>query len=198
MQSELKQNPFDQFSTWLDAALATDMPEPTAMNLATCDKSGVVSSRMVLLKGIDQRGFVFYTNYQSRKAADIEVNAQVALCFWWGKLERQVRIEGRIELVDGEESDEYFSSRPRGSRIGAIASRQSEVLSTYQELENRVAELEKKYDQTDSIPRPDYWGGYRVIPHQIEFWQGRPNRLHDRILYTKAGDSEWKITRLSP
>ncbi len=198
MQSELKQNPFEQFKDWLDAATATDMPEPTAMNLATCDKEGVISSRMVLLKGFDQRGFVFYTNYESRKAADIKVSAQVALCFWWGTLERQVRIEGRVELVATDESDEYFNSRPRGSQIGAIASRQSEVLRSYQELENRVQNLEEKYSGVTQIPRPEFWGGYRVIPQQIEFWQGRPNRLHDRWLYTKVKDGEWKVERLSP
>lgn len=198
MQSELKQNPFEQFKDWLDAATGTDIPEPTAMNLATCDNKGVISSRMVLLKGLDQRGFVFFTNYESRKAADIKASAQVALCFWWGKLERQVRIEGQVELVTADESDEYFNSRPRGSQIGAIASRQSEVLTSYQELLNRVQHLEEKYSGVGQIPRPEFWGGYRVIPQQIEFWQGRPNRLHDRWLYTKVKDGEWKVERLSP
>ena len=198
MQSELNHNPFEQFKEWLDAALSTDMPEPTAMNLATCNKKGVISSRMVLLKGFDQRGFVFYTNYESRKATDINASAQVALCFWWGKQERQVRIEGQVELVAADESDEYFNSRPRGSQIGAIASRQSEVLTSYQELQDRVQQLEEEYSDVDQVPRPEYWGGYRVIPQKIEFWQGRPNRLHDRWLYTKVNDGEWRVERLSP
>lgn len=198
MQSELKQNPFEQFNEWLDAASKTDMPEPTAMNLATSNKQGVLSSRMVLLKGLDQRGFVFYSNYQSHKAGDMNANAQVALCFWWGKLERQVRIQGQVELVAADESDEYFNSRPRGSQFGAIASRQSEVLTSYQELLDRVNQLEEQYSGIDQIPRPEYWGGYRVVPQQIEFWQGRPNRLHHRWLYTKVNDDEWKIERLSP
>ena len=198
MQSELIQNPIEQFSLWLDAAVNTDMPEPTAMNLATASKEGEISSRMVLLKGIDPRGFVFFTNYESRKAADINANARVALCFWWGKLERQVRVEGHIELVAADESDQYFNSRPRGSRIGAIASRQSTVLDSYEALQTRVKELEEKYTDTEDIPRPHYWGGYRVIPHKIEFWQGRPNRLHDRLVYTKVEGDEWKIERLSP
>lgn len=198
MQSELMQNPIEQFKIWLDAAMKTDMPEPSAMSLATCANDGTLSSRMVLLKGIDERGFVFYTNYQSRKAVDIEARAQAALCFWWGSLERQVRVEGSVELVSAKENDEYFKSRPRGSQIGAIASRQSEVLNSYQELRDQVKEIEDKYVDTENIPRPGYWGGYRVVPQQIEFWQGRPNRLHDRLLYSKATDGTWKIERLSP
>lgn len=198
MRSKLMQNPIEQFSVWLDAAMKTDMPEPSAMNLATCANDGTLSSRMVLLKGIDERGFVFYTNYQSRKAVDIEACTQAALCFWWGSLERQVRVEGNVELVSAKENDEYFKSRPRGSQIGAIASRQSEILNSYQELRDQVKEIEAKYADTEDIPRPSYWGGYRVVPQQIEFWQGRPNRLHDRLLYSKATDGAWKIERLSP
>lgn len=197
MRSELKPDPIKQFELWLDAAIQTDMPEPTAMNLASCDKNGVLSSRMVLLKSVDERGFTFYTNYQSRKAVDMQANDRVALCFWWGKLQRQVRIEGCVELVSADESDQYFATRLRGSQVGAIASRQSSVLDSYQQLCDQVKAVEEKYASTESIPRPHYWGGYRVVPQQIEFWQGRPDRLHDRLLYIKA-DNQWKIERLSP
>ena len=196
--SELSDNPIEQFKLWLDDALKTDMPEPTAMNLATCSGDGELSSRMVLLKGLDERGFVFYTNYQSRKAQDIEIEAKAALCFWWGVLERQVRIEGRVELVNKEENDDYFRSRPRGSQIGAIASKQSAVIEHYQDLRDQVIAVEQKYKDEEVIPRPDFWGGYRVVPHAIEFWQGRPNRLHDRLRYKKEANGDWAIERLSP
>ena len=198
MMSELKDNPIEQFRLWLDDALNEAIPEPTAMNLATTDSDGNLSSRMVLLKDVDERGFVFYTNYESRKAHDIESMANAALCFWWGTLERQIRIEGLVELVSEEESDAYFHTRPRGSQIGAIASRQSSVINAYQELRDQVAEVENTYKDSESIPRPDYWGGYRVIPNSIEFWQGRPNRLHDRLRYFKETNGDWKIERLSP
>ena len=196
--SEMNSNPIKEFQIWLDEALQIDMPEPTAMNLATSTKSGRLSSRMVLLKNVDERGFVFHTNYESSKAAEINENAQAALCFWWGVLQRQVRIEGVIEKVSEQESDEYFASRPRGSQIGAIASKQSSVIDDYQTLRDQVESVEKQFADQQDIPRPAFWGGYRVIPDTIEFWQGRPNRLHDRLQYKKSANGDWEIERLSP
>lgn len=199
MMSDLNSNPMDQFKQWLDDARATSMPEPTAMNLATCDAQGKLSSRMVLLKELDDTGFVFFTNYESHKANQLSEHAHAALCFWWGELERQVRIEGQVEKVSAEESNDYFNSRPRGSRIGAIASQQSRQLNSYQELSDKVSQLEEKYQGQDQIPRPDYWGGYRVVPQSIEFWQGRPSRLHDRLKFEKVpGVDGWEVVRLSP
>ena len=198
MQTELDPDPIKQFKMWLDDAMQTDMPEPTAMNLATSSVDGVLSSRMVLLKDVDERGFVFYTNYQSRKAKELQPSAQAALCFWWGKLERQVRVEGTVGLVSSAESDEYFSTRDRGSQIGAIASHQSAILDSYQELRRRFTAVEDEYANAEKIPRPSFWGGYRVIPLQIEFWQGKPNRLHDRLSYKKLDKGGWGIERLSP
>ena len=153
---------------------------------------------MVLLKEVDERGFVFYTNYDSRKAQDIADHSNAALCFWWGGLERQVRIEGGVVKVTEEESDEYFHSRPRGSQIGAVASKQSAVMDTYKELREQVENVEEQYKDLVVIPRPGFWGGYRVIPNAIEFWQGRPNRLHDRLKYKKGTNGDWTIERLSP
>ena len=198
MQLDLDRNPIKQFRKWLDDAIQTDIPEPTAMSLATCSEEGILSSRMVLLKDVDERGFVFYTNYESRKAADIQACTQVALCFWWGNLHRQVRVEGTIERVSTQENEEYFASRPRGSQIGAIASKQSEELASYEQLLQQVAEVEKQYADVGKIPCPEFWGGYRVIPNLIEFWQGQPNRLHMRLRYNKISDRNWEIGRLSP
>ena len=168
------------------------------MNLATYSQDQGLSSRMVLLKGIDERGFVFYTNYDSRKAHDLADHSHAALCFWWGVLERQVRIEGEVVKIADEESDEYFHSRPRGSQIGAIASRQSQIMDSYQALRDQVADVEEKYKDLVVIPRPGFWGGYRVVPHAIEFWQGRPSRLHDRLKYTRGANGDWVKERLSP
>lgn len=198
IMSELSENPIDQFNLWLEKALQTNMLEPTAMNLATYSQADGLSSRMVLLKGVDERGFVFYTNYDSRKAQDLENHPNVALCFWWGVLERQVRIEGSVVKVSEQESEEYFQSRPRDSQIGAIASKQSSVMSTYKELRQQVEDVEEKYKDLVVIPRPSFWGGYRVDPHAIEFWRGRPSRLHDRLRYKKSASGEWQIERLSP
>ncbi|MDW3095444.1 MAG: pyridoxamine 5'-phosphate oxidase [Gammaproteobacteria bacterium] len=198
VMSELNENPIEQFKQWLDQAINTDMPEPTAMNLSTYSIHEGLSSRMVLLKSVDEQGFVFYTNYDSRKAQDMAEYPQVALCFWWGALERQVRVEGKVEKVSEQESDDYFNSRPRGSQIGAIASKQSSVMNTYKELRDQVDKVEQKYQDLVVIPRPGFWGGYRVVPTAIEFWQGRPSRLHDRLKYIRRANGDWTIERLSP
>ncbi|WP_337044243.1 pyridoxamine 5'-phosphate oxidase [Emticicia sp. 17c] len=194
VEENVSENPFKQFEKWFNEALEAQILEPNAMHLATIS-NGKPHGRIVLLKGFDENGFVFYTNYESNKGKQIAEVPFASLTFFWGDLERQVRIEGEIVKTSSEESDEYFQVRPRGSQIGAWVSRQSSVISKA-ELENRQQELEKYYaDKT--IPRPPYWGGYRLIPEKVEFWQGRPSRLHDRILFTKNGNT-WKIERLSP
>lgn len=190
-------NPIEQFREWFDAALATGMIEPNAMTLATATSDGRPSARMVLLKSFDQRGFVFYTNYESRKGLELAANPRAALVFFWPQLRRQVRIEGSVVELTADESDAYFAARARGSRIAAIASRQSAVLTSRDELDHRVAELKDEYGGTD-VPRPSYWGGYRVHPIVIEFWQGRPNRLHDRLRYVRLETGLWLVERLSP
>lgn len=188
-------NPLEQFSVWLDEAVAASLPEPTAMALASVNDGSAPSVRMVLLKGVDH-GFVFYTNYNSRKGTELLGNHNTALLFFWPELERQVRIEGIVEKSTAEESTAYFDSRPRDSRIGAHASAQSSVIQSREELDEHYALLHARFDQQD-IPRPDTWGGFRVIPHTIEFWQGRPSRLHDRLRFRKQND-DWLLERLSP
>jgi len=190
-------NPFSQFQIWFNEASAAEFVEPNAMNLATANTEGVISSRMVLLKAFDDNGFVFFTNYDSSKAQDLDSTKIAALNFWWDKLYRQVRIQGHVEKISKSESEEYFHSRPRGSQIGAIASQQSAVIENYQVLEVEYKKLEGKY-KNQEIPYPDHWGGYRVIPEKFEFWQGRPNRLHDRLCYNKSKSGDWVIERLSP
>jgi pyridoxamine 5'-phosphate oxidase len=185
-------NPIRQFEKWLADAQAADLKEPTAMVLATAGPS----ARVVLLKEIGENGFVFYTNYDSRKGQEIKTNPNCALTFYWAELERQVRIEGRAEPVERKKSEEYFRSRPRASQLGALASHQSEVIASRVELEQRFSELEARYP--DDVPVPANWGGYCVRPERIEFWQGRANRLHDRILYRRKGEGEWCRERLSP
>ena len=188
--------PLAQFRIWFDAALASGIVEPNAMVLSTADADGRPSARVVLLKDIDDRGLSFYTNYNSRKADDIAANPRVSLTFWWQELERQVRVEGRAEQLAEAESDLYFASRPRGSRLGAWASPQSAVVASREELEHALEEVETRFGDGD-VARPPHWGGYRVVPDVVEFWQGRPARLHDRIRYRRSSD-KWLIERLAP
>jgi pyridoxamine 5'-phosphate oxidase len=188
-------NPIQQFERWLKDAQAADFKEPTAMVLATVGAAGP-SARVVLLKEVTDGGFVFYTNYESRKGQEIKTNPNCALTFYWGELERQVRVEGRAEPVARQKSEEYFKSRPRASQLGALASRQSAVIASRAELEERVSELGARY--AEDIPVPDNWGGYCVRPERIEFWQGRANRLHDRMVFCRKGEGEWQRQRLSP
>jgi pyridoxamine 5'-phosphate oxidase len=195
-EGDVELDPFLQFTRWWKEAVGSDITEVNAMTLATCNKEGMPSARTVLLKDYDKSGFVFFSNYESRKAKDIDENPQASLLFFWKELERQVRIEGRIEKVDATESDSYFHSRPEGSRIGAWASPQSRVVSSRDVIEENVRRYQAAFEQAP-IPRPPHWGGYRVIPVHIEFWQGRPSRLHDRILYSLEAES-WKISRLAP
>lgn len=189
-------DPLQQFRAWFDEALRSDIVEPNAMTLATVGADGLPSARIVLLKGLDEQGFVFYTNYESRKAQDLAANPAAVLVFWWPPLERQVRIEGQVEKVSAAETEAYFQSRPRASQLGAWASEQSRTIPDREFLEHRLQQLTEQY-RDQEIPRPDFWGGYRVIPTQIEFWQGRPSRLHDRLLYRRETD-HWAIARLSP
>jgi pyridoxamine 5'-phosphate oxidase len=188
-------DPFKQFGRWWDEALAADVPEANAMTLATADSSGKPSARTVLLKGFDTSGFVFFTNYESRKGEELGANPLAALLFFWRELERQVRIEGSVERVAGDESDAYFRSRPLASRVGAWASPQSKVISGRAWLMAKAAEMGLRHGASPA--RPPYWGGYRVIPVSFEFWQGRPSRLHDRLRYTREG-SAWTFVRLAP
>lgn len=195
-ERDLDPDPFRQFGRWLDQAVAAQLIEPNAMALATATPDGRPSVRMVLLKGFDPSGFVFYTNYESRKGGELAANPAAALVVYWGALERQVRVEGRVSQVDAAQSDAYFHSRPTGSQLSAAASRQSQVIPNREALEAEVATLVARYGD-QPIPRPDYWGGYRLAPSSIEFWQGRANRLHDRLRYRRDGNA-WIIERLSP
>lgn len=190
-------HPIRIFEEWYDAAEKAAIDEPNAMTLATADAEGRPSARMVLLKAFDESGFVFYTNYDSRKGLQLKQNPYAALVFWWQILFRQVRIEGRVEKISAAESDAYFQSRPRGHRIGALASNQSEPVPDNSFLEKRFKELSDEYGDRE-IPRPVYWGGYRLIPDMIEFWQGKPNRLHHRIRFRKESTEKWKMDQLSP
>ncbi|MBC6417418.1 MAG: pyridoxamine 5'-phosphate oxidase [Prochloron sp. SP5CPC1] len=190
-------DPLEQFKIWFAEAVEAQLLEPNAMTLATVGPGGQPSARIVLLKGFDERGFVFYTNYQSSKGKQLEEKPKAAIAFWWGELERQVRIEGTIEKVAPEESDQYFQSRPLNSQLGAWVSNQSQVIPSREVLEKRFEQLRLEYEGK-TIPRPPYWGGYRVMPKQFEFWQGRPSRLHDRLLYRLLEDGSWRIERLSP
>jgi pyridoxamine 5'-phosphate oxidase len=195
-EEDLAPGPIEQFQRWLALAAEADPNDYTSMTLATADREGRPSARIVLLKGCDERGFVFYSNYQSRKGREMEENPFVALLLYWPAFERQVRIEGRVEKTSREESEAYYRTRPRGSRLGAWASRQSTVIGGRAELEEQVRALEERFP--DDIPLPDDWGGFRVVPERIEFWQGRPDRLHDRLRYRRLPDGSWTIERLSP
>ena len=194
---DLRPDPFAQFDAWMREAIETELLEPNAMTLATVSGQGTPSARVVLLKGFDARGFVFYTNYGSSKARDIAVNPAVALLFPWLPLERQVSVSGLAEKISAAESLKYFLSRPRDSQIGAWASRQSEVITTRSLLEAKFAEMKAKF-LNGEVPLPDQWGGYRVTPASFEFWQGRPNRLHDRFRYELSADGHWSISRQMP
>jgi pyridoxamine 5'-phosphate oxidase len=196
-ESDVASDPIEQFRSWFDEVLAADLHEPNAMTLATATPEGRPSARVVLLKGFDERGFVFYTSYVGRKSEELETNPNCALVFYWGELERQVRVEGRASRVSEEESDEYFGSRPRGSRLGAWASEQSRPVEGRGALEERLRGLEAEYEGRE-VPRPPFWGGYRVEPEVIEFWQGRENRLHDRLVYRRSDNGEWGRERLQP
>lgn len=197
-ETDADANPFRQFQRWLDHALASvPAPDPTAMTLATVNADGKPAARVVLLKSFDENGLVFFTNYESRKGQELAARPFAALIFWWGALERQIRIEGRVEKVAPEMSDHYFHSRPRGSQLGALASDQSQVIINREVLEQRLEILTRQYAESE-VPRPPQWGGYRVIPDLFEFWQGRADRLHDRLRYRRQGDSSWQIERLAP
>src|SRR3712207_175854 len=195
-ECDVDPSPIEQFRGWFGEALAAGLHEPNAMTLATATSDGRPSARVVLLKGFDQRGFVFYTNYDGRKSRELEANPRAALVFYWGELERQVRVEGRVSRVPDIESDAYFAGRPRGSQLGAWASQQSRPVRDRGALESRLRELEDEYEGRE-VPRPAFWGGYRVEPETMEFWQGRENRLHDRLRY-RLTEEGWGIERLQP
>ncbi|MFZ1517521.1 MAG: pyridoxamine 5'-phosphate oxidase [Ignavibacteriaceae bacterium] len=195
LESNINNNPFVQFKLWFDLVQNADITEPNAMTIATATKNGIPSARMVLLKAFDETGFTFFTNYESRKGKELLENPLASLLFWWREFERQVRIEGKIEKISRNESEEYFNLRPIKSRYGALASNQSEVVESREVLEKRFLDLEKQFGENP--PTPENWGGYKLIPNKFEFWQGRRDRLHDRIVYEKVKD-DWKIYRLQP
>jgi pyridoxamine 5'-phosphate oxidase len=196
-RADLDSDPIKQFSKWFGEAAAAEIRDVNAMSLATATPDGKPSVRIVLLKGVSERGFVFYTNYRSEKGRDLEHNPKAALNLFWVQLERQIRISGTVEKTSREEAEEYFHSRPIGSQLGAWSSEQSEVIANRAALEAKLAEMTKRFG-TGVIPLPEHWGGYRVKPEAIEFWQGRTNRLHDRFRYTRQAEGDWKIERLSP
>lgn len=197
LETAVADNPFEQFNRWWDDAIKSELDEVNAMTLATASASGMPSARIVLLKSATPDGFVFFTNYKSNKGNELEENPFACLVFFWKELERQIRITGTIEKVSAEESDEYFYSRPEGSRIGAWASPQSTIIPSRQTIETNIAKYEQEFYGC-KITRPPHWGGYIVKPTVIEFWQGRPNRLHDRIQYTRLQEGSWKLDRLAP
>ncbi|HXG12558.1 MAG TPA: pyridoxamine 5'-phosphate oxidase [Gemmataceae bacterium] len=196
-EADMDPDPLRHFRVWLDQARAFGLPQPDAMTLATATPDGRPAARVVLLRGFDERGFVFFTNYESRKGQELAANPRACLVFYWAELERQVRIEGHVERVTPRESDEYFATRPRDSRLSAWASPQSQVIPSREVLERRMAELQAAYEGSD-VPRPPHWGGYRVVPTSIEFWQGRASRLHDRLRYVRLDAGGWLLQRLAP
>lgn len=196
-ESDVLDNPFEQFSIWWNDAVASDIDEVNAMNLATINQQLKPTSRTVLLKGFDDNGFIFFTNYNSSKGHQIENNTNVALCFFWKELQRQVRIEGIAKKISDEANDTYFNSRPYGSKVGAWASPQSQIIESRDILVQNEEQIIKEFT-VENITRPDHWGGYSVLPNYFEFWQGRSNRLHDRICYQLNENAQWKIARLAP
>lgn len=196
-EKTVARDPLIEFQLWLDGAIAAGLPLPEATTLATSTKDGKPSARLVLLKQADERGFVFFTNYESSKARDLDENPFAALVFYWPQLQRQVRVEGTVARTSPEESDDYFKTRPRESQLGALASPQSKVVENREVLERRFHELDELYRER-AVERPAHWGGYRLAPQRIEFWKGRPGRLHDRILYERQADGTWTIKRLAP
>lgn len=196
LEKDAKASPYEQFSVWFDQALSQNVPEPTAMTLATADARGRPSARIVLLKGVDEKGFLFFTNYESRKGLELAAQPWASLLFFWQQLEREVRIEGVVEKVTEAESDDYFKTRPLGSQIGAWTSPQSRP-TTLEQLAATEQALKDKYGDSKP-PRPPHWGGYRLKPEYFEFWQGRPSRLHDRLTYHTTGTATWTIGRIAP
>ena len=196
-EADTAAHPFEQFQTWFAQAQRAELPEPNAMVLATRSRDGGVAARVVLLKELNGRGFVFYTNYTSRKGQELAADPSAALVFNWLELQRQIRIEGRVERIPPEQSTEYFQSRPRGSQLGAWASPQSDVIPDRETLEERYQAMEERFADQDPLPRPADWGGFVLLPHRIEFWQGRSSRLHDRIEYVQDG-ADWERRRLAP
>ena len=196
-EGDVAADPIAQFAVWFAEAQNAEVPEPNGMTLATATADGDPSARIVLLKGVDARGFTFYTDYRSRKGAELDANPRAALLFWWEPLERQVRVRGRVERASRAESAAYFATRPRGSRLGAWASRQSSVITERAALERELAAVEARFAAAEDVPLPEHWGGYRVVPDEVEFWQGRESRLHDRLRFVRSDDG-WRRERLSP
>ncbi len=198
LENDVHDDPIEQFRQWFEEAWRSDARQPNAMTLATCSRDGTPSARVVLLKGFDHKGFVFFTNYQSAKAADLDENPKATLVFYWPQLSRTVRISGSVEKVSREETDAYFISRPRDSQLGAWASNQSSVIKNREVLQKQFEQAKQRYDSQD-VPTPPHWGGYRVKPKSVEFWQGQANRLHDRLRYVQDGDRKiWRLQRLAP
>lgn len=197
-ETELAPTWLEQFEDWLEAALGSGMPQPNAMVVATSSAEGTPGARTVLLRGVDSRGLRFHSDYRSRKGRELAENPRATALFPWYAQQRQVRVEGTVERLDPDESDAYFATRPRGSRIGAAASSQSEVIESREWLERRFAEVEREHEGQEDVARPEYWGGYVVVPHEVEFWQGRRDRLHDRLRYRRTDAGPWVVERLAP
>ncbi len=197
-RAEMHHDPFEQFATWFSTAVNSGLADANAISLATASAEGAPSARVVLLKGFDERGFVFFTNYESQKGRELTENPQAAFAVYWVQLERQIRVAGRVEKTSREESISYFQGRPRGSKLGAWVSHQSEVIDARRILEARLAEMTERFSGQAEIELPPHWGGYRIVPATIEFWQGRQNRLHDRFRYTQQPDRSWLLERLAP